>query len=353
MLSVMMKGSGYERGKAHGQALKTQIHKAYQELCAPIDLPPAQKTRHINDFLEKLHKSFPDMVREIEGIATGSDLAVNQIGELVLWEELKAIASQVSKESSCTAIAFTHTPDGPVVGKTSDIEHFQQPYYVLEYIEPDTGYPLLSMGKVGSTKTEIGINQEGLCVATGSLLPCDDGEAGIERMTLARIVLQVASNVDEAIALISCFNLIRLGLYFLLVDASGKACVVEKGIAHQGFRFPDHNGVIFATNFYMAPVMRKYIDRSAFYYQNALERYVTLLNIASSSLPQEGLKGMQKVLRDHSFTGPICAHFEQLGLCSLFAYIVLPEERKMMIADGYPCQVTFQEFGFQSFTGGS
>ncbi|GEM_PF-998482 len=345
MLSVLMKGSGFERGRAQVQACKEQIKKAYAELCKPIKLSPEEKRLHIGNFLKKLEEGYPELIDEMRGMAAEAGLeGLDQIAELTLWEELKAYSSQQLVNNACTSIAFTRTMDGPLIGKTTDIEDFQRPYYILQFIEPEEGYSLLSMGKVGSIKTEVGLNEKGLSIATGSVLPLDGGEPGIERMTLARIVLQTCSDVDEAIALISQYNLIRLGLYFLLVDRSGKACVVEKSISHQGIRFPDEKGIIFATNFYMVPSMARYIDKSAFYYQNALERYINLFNLKESSLPQEGLRGMKKILQNHSPIGPICAHFKDLGMCSFYAFLIVPAERKLMITDGYPCQEEFKEF---------
>lgn len=344
MLKVIMAGSGYDMGRAHGRACKDQIITAHKELCRFDGLSMAMHRRCIDVYVERLEAAFPDLVEEMRGIAEETDLELNQVIELTLWEELKSYSGDSGAPGACTSIAFTRTPDGLIIGKTTDIETFQRPYYILQSIQPGKGYRLLSVGKVGSTKTEIGINEKGLCVATGSVLPLDKGHPSIERMTLVRAVLQYCSDIDEAIAMLSSHNFIRLGLYLLLVDRTGKACVIEKSISHQGIRLPDRRGAIFATNFYLLPNMAVFMDKSAFYYQNALERYINLTALVESGLPEQGVKGMMNLLRNHNPTGPICAHFEELGMCSYYAYVALPEERRLLLSDGHPCQSEFCEF---------
>ncbi|HHV63372.1 MAG TPA: linear amide C-N hydrolase [Firmicutes bacterium] len=344
MLKVTMAGSGYDMGRAHGRACKDQIITAHKELCRFDGLSETTRRRCIDLYVERLEMAFPDLVEEMRGIAEETDLELNQVIELTLWEEIKSYSGDFKVAGACTSVAFTRTLDGLIIGKTTDIETFQRPYYILQSIQPTKGYKLLSVGKVGSTKTEIGINEKGLCVATGSALPLDKGHPGIERMTLVRAVLQYCSDVDEAIAMLSSHSFIRLGLYLLLADRTGKVCVIEKSISHQGIRLPDQRGIIFATNFYVLPSMAPFMDKSAFYYQNALERYINLTVLVESGLPKQGVKGMMNLLRNHNPIGPICAHFEELGMCSYYAYIVLPEELRLLLSDGNPCQSEFCEF---------
>jgi len=340
-----MAGSPLDMGKAHGHTFRYQINEAYAEFCHFEKLPEDLPKKWISLFLRRLECEFPDFVSEMRGIATETNLNIEQIAELTLWEELKAASHEINSFGACTSVAFLQTSIGSVVGKTTDIESFQRPYYVLQSITPDNGYRLLSLGKVGSTKAEVGLNEKGLCIATGSTLPLDRRiDFGIERMTLARAALQYCSNVDEALSLISKYNLIRLGLYFLLVDREGKACVVEKSVSHQNVRFPNQRKTIFATNFYLTPKMSPFMDKSAFYYQNALERYINLTVLLETNLINEELEGMQKLLSNHNPLGPICAHFEEIGMCSYYASIMIPNENRFLITDGYPCESEYNSF---------
>ncbi len=341
----MMTGSPLDMGRTHGHTCKDKINEAYAKFCHFEKLPKDLSKKLVSLFLTNIESEFPDFIIEMKGIAAGANLKLEQIAELTLWEELKAFSHEVNSFGACTSIAFLQNSVGPIVGKTTDIEIFQRPYYVLQLITPDDGYKLISLGKVGSTKTEVGLNEKGLCVATGSTLPLDrEMDFGIERMTLARAALQYCSNVNEALILISKYNLIRLGLYFLLVDREGRACVVEKSASHQDVRFPNQRKTIFATNFYLTPKMSPLMDKSAFYYQNALERYINLTVLSETNLIDEELEGMQKLLSNHNPLGPICAHFEEIGMCSYYASIMIPKENRFLITDGYPCESEYSSF---------
>ncbi|MEN3188446.1 MAG: C45 family peptidase [Atribacterota bacterium] len=350
MLSMItMEGRPEEIGMAHGTQFKEQIHRAYQELCQFGDILSAKrKVVLVKRYLDHVSATFPDLLEEMQGIALGAEMSLESIGELTLWEELKALAMdpQDGVPHGCTSVCFLNTPDGTVVGKTTDIEDFQRPYYVLQHLVPQNGYRLIGLGKIGSTKIEVGLNEKGLCIATGSLAPLEQDVDGIERMTLVRLALERCSNVDEAITFISRHHLIRLGLYFLLADPI-KACVIEKSTIHQGFRFPSHQGTLFATNFYLTPHMAPLMNRNAFYYQNALERYANLSILVETGLPAQGLSGMKTLLRNHSALGPVCAHFNDLGMCSFYACIILPQTLRFLLADGFPCQTEFQAFSIQ------
>jgi len=90
------------------------------------------------------------------------------------------------------------------------------------------------------------------------------------------------------------------------------------------------------------------MDKNVFYYQNALERFITLSRLCSSLATEDGVTSMKKVLRNHSPVGPICAHFVEKGMCSFFAYIVKPIDLSFLLNDGYPCNNSFEGIEFPS-----
>jgi predicted choloylglycine hydrolase len=347
LIEIIMQGDPFELGKAHGTSLSREIHQAYAEFCSFPTEFASQVTERTNRYIQRLEKVFPEILQEAEGIAEGSGLKTEQVIQLGLWEEFKNDFQPSASPSACTTIAFAETPDGPIMGKTSDIEDFQRPYYMIQHINPTKGHKLVSIGKVGSSKTEIGMNDKGLVIGTGSAKPLDQmGSNGIERMTLVRLALQYCSDVQETIEFLEGYELVSLGLYFVIMDAKGNARIIEKGRTNQAVRSPDEKGILYATNFYYTVEMAPYMDTSAAYYQNALERFITLGRLCRTHKPELGVSSMTAILKDHSPYGPICAHFPEIGLCSFFGYIVRPRERSFMITKGYPCETEFSKIAF-------
>jgi len=343
MVYINMHGNPYEMGEQHGKKFKHLINKASDELCSFPNLSLSQTKKQIDKYVSNLDTYFPEILEETKGISSASGLKFEEIIKLHLWEELN------DYDQGCTTIVFSDSKDGPILGKTSDIEDWQQPYYMLQKVTPEKGYKFIGIGKVGSSKVEIGLNENGLVIGTGSTKPTDQiRENALERMTLVRLALQYCSNTQEAIDFFSQYYFINLGLYIVLLDKEGNAATIEKSRSNQAVCYPNDKGILFATNFYYIPEMAKYMDKNAFYYQNALERFITLSRLCNSVSLEDGVTSMKKILRDHSPVGPICAHFVEKGLGSFFAYIVKPIDLSFLLTDGYPCNNSFKRIKFPS-----
>lgn len=343
MLAARFEGSYYEIGYKHGKLFKNEIANSIKTHCN-FNTSDDNLKKMYSLINEKLVGSVSESVEELRGISDGSGVDFSNIIKLNYWEEINAALGEENK-SLCTSIGFIHTPDGPIMGKTTDIEMAQRNEFMIQWIYPRKGYKIINLGKVGTLKSEVGMNEKGLCVGSSSTMPTDIQGSQVERMTLVRLALHHCSNVKEAIDFFARYRFYVLGLNILLMDLDGNMVVLEKGIANQRVRISNKK-FIFATNFYVNSEMKPYNSKTAWYYENALYRYNLLENIFKKNVKLYDLELMKETLRNHGDKASgICNHDENLN--TYYASILLPERLTFYLCDGRPCETEFQEYNLQ------
>lgn len=339
MLRAKFDGTSYNIGYKHGKLFKKEVYDSILTHCS-FKISKEKINKICMEAKEKLEGLFPEAVDELKGIADGSENDFLDILKLNYWEEINTITGQ-EQTALCTSVGFKNTLVGPIMGKTADIEIEQRNEYMLQWIYPDRGNKILQLGKVGTMKSEVGLNGKGLCIGTSSTMPTDVSGSQIERMTLVRLALQYCNDVDEAIEFFTKYKFYLLGLNILLMDTSGKAAVIEKGIANARERRTNEN-YIFATNFFVCEDMKPYYDETVWYYKNALARYHTLETILKEDKSEYDVSFMKKILRNHNEGGEICNHNENLD--TYYASIIIPSKLTMQVCDGRPCETEFVEY---------
>lgn len=332
-------GTPMEIGIAHGAQFAQDIKSSYQIHCQKFEGSPTAK-QFCADMYDRLHQQLPLAEEELLGIAQGSGLPFESILRLNYWEELEALLHG-SYAPACSSIAFKASDRGPLLGKTTDIEFEQRSDYVLQHICPCDGYSIVQLGKLGTVKSEIGMNSAGLCIGTSSSMPDDlDQEPGVERMSLVRYALQYCANIKEAVEYFSRFHFYRLGLNIVLLEKSGQCAVLEKSIGYQELRSSNTN-YLYATNFYAHPNMNRVYDHNVWYFDNAFFRYANLQKIVDYQEVPNTFDSILSILSNHSPEGAICDH-SNYG--TLYASVLVPAERKLYVCDGHPCEADFREF---------
>ncbi|MCL5071689.1 MAG: C45 family autoproteolytic acyltransferase/hydrolase [Actinobacteria bacterium] len=180
-------GTPYNIGLTHGKSFKKEICASLKSHCN-FKISSEILSKICEDAVEKLQHLFPEAVDELKGIADGSGLQFSDVIKLNYWEEINAITGN-DNQALCTSIGFKQTLWGPVLGKTTDIEIDQRDEYMLQWINSDNGFKVLHLGKAGTMKSEIGMNEKGLCIGTSSTLPTDIEGSHVERMMLIRPIL--------------------------------------------------------------------------------------------------------------------------------------------------------------------
>ncbi len=91
---LTVEGTPYERGAAHGEALRATIHAAVEgwkgALAKPEEMGPGQYLQEFagaTDFAGAMARHTPDLFHEIQGLAAGSGLAVDTLYALQMLDE--------------------------------------------------------------------------------------------------------------------------------------------------------------------------------------------------------------------------------------------------------------------------
>ena len=176
MFEITLKGSPYERGVQQGKTYRQELQTL--AAAAPIwlgSMPPDRVSEILDRMVNFLRSSFPEMISELEGIASGSGLSFDTICTV-------NFVSAISALNGCTNMISLNAVSGPILAKTSDIgEDFK--FYAVQEVHPDHGLAYLAVGWVGCLWAEVGINAAGLAVGQSSG-PTQIGQDGAGLPTL-------------------------------------------------------------------------------------------------------------------------------------------------------------------------
>lgn len=331
---MVLKGSAYEIGYQHGKNCRDKILVAIDYSCKSIKKNVSENKRRemTNRFLFPIEKEFPELMEELKGIAEGSGIDYQEILLLNFYEEMEA---SISKE--CTAIAFSQSDRGPLLGNNLDLECETPPIRVIETIYPQRGYAFISLRLAGTIWSGGGLNEKGLALGQASVGNVSDKADGINRFILGRLVLQNCKDVEEAVNFLAKHKARAKGLNYMLVDSSGNAAAVERSPTDYGVRRPE-NVVIYFTNFFLIPKMTQFNSGTEESQENPRERYKNLAKLVGKQKEECTLDFMKKILTDHHFPGAICRHGGRDINCTFYSLLAVPDEKRLFISEGNPCK---------------
>jgi isopenicillin-N N-acyltransferase-like protein len=201
-------------GLAHGRAFATTIADNlafYREwLSQGGGIGGDRLLELARDFLPVLEEHFPAMVEEMEGIARGAGLGLDEIALINARTDIAAIAERESAGHAvpgCTALAlFGRRRQQPALalGQNWDWDTVLADAPVVLRLEPADGPPFVSLVEAGMLG-KIGFNGHRLGVCLNFLshrTDAPEGRRGVPIHCLLRAVLGCGS-IDEAVAVVS------------------------------------------------------------------------------------------------------------------------------------------------------
>lgn len=345
MIYVETAGTPYEIGRQYGEKLANQVRRFIKDVVKNLDRrfehEPMQKA--LQTMLNVLEHDFPYLIEEMRGMADGAKL---NFKDVTLGNLSSGLGAYIGEKEGCSNIIFTESNHGPILGKTLDGSKPESDTGVVRIIRPTEGRTVLCETRIGGISTETGINDKGLAVGESSIHFYTVNPRGIIRNILPRLILQECANVEEGIQFLSRYPVLRFGFHFALVDKAGNAAVVERSPTAMYVRHAEGKP-IFCTNHTATPCMRKLEkSRGLIGDKNSDERYANLQRITSSLDFKLTLNNMKGILKNHRVPGGICQHGD-LEMYTHRAYIAIPNEGKLLVAGGPPCQHEFKEFSLE------
>jgi isopenicillin-N N-acyltransferase-like protein len=336
---VRVSGTPAERGRAAGTALAEPIHRSlafYRAFLQRRGVGRGDLSRLLGPSRSAAERSLPDLVAEVDGLASGAGADPWEVFAVNAFEELEPLLAPVSAGTMerCTAFAVTG-PEGTVLAHNEQWYAGDAGNAAVIVAQPDEG-PAFASPAVVTCLPAVGMNAAGLAQGVMSLSAEDDGP-GIPRVLVSRLALQ-AADLDDHVRRASIDG--RSGGYGYVVAAvGGRARIVETSAA--GHAILEGSGG--HTNHYLDPELAERGDTSAGSTAR-LHRLQTLLAEREPRTPRDAME----ILRDHEGElQSICLHPDPAdgdeASSVLFSMVCHLEERRMWVAAGNPCTAPYEE----------
>ncbi len=206
-------GKAGDLGLAHGRAFAAQIRynlAFYQEWLSQSGAVPLTRLMEIaGGFVPVIGERFPEMVEEMDGIARGASLKLDEIVLINARTDISAIVeNEITREKvpGCTAMAlFGEVDDKPAIalGQNWDWDPLMARSPVVLRLEPEDAPPLVTLTEAGML-AKIGFNQHRLGVCLNFLSHRSDGQPdhfGVPIHCLLRAVLGCRS-IEQAVGVV-------------------------------------------------------------------------------------------------------------------------------------------------------
>lgn len=196
---------GYEHGKTFASLIKNNLNFYKQWIPSPLTDQTGEIIRMAKSFVTLLKNHFPHQVEEMEGIAKGAGLTLEDIMIINARTDLRSLftRNRIREERpGCTALAIRSVNDSVpslALGQNWDWNPFFSDTAVILRLEPDNGPPLVTFTEAGMLG-KIGFNRNKLGVCLNFLSHESEARAdtaGIPIHCLLRTVME-CGRLDEA-----------------------------------------------------------------------------------------------------------------------------------------------------------
>jgi isopenicillin-N N-acyltransferase-like protein len=347
---IELKGSAYELGLQHGKALAGEIRAnltLYFDMVKGLTgTEPDLCLTHAGKFQKAINVNAPGLLEEMQGIAKGAGVSLDEILFLNARTELMSMRpSGEAERGECTAIGLTgkRTINGQAIIAQNWDWHERvcatSAVFLLEPADAPRAVFLAEAGQVG----KIGFNQYGVGVTLNILMTGEIGY-GLPVHVLLRMVLGTR-NAGEAVSLIK--DSPRGGTsHFLIGDNSGYLKGLEltqDKVAELG---PKSGAVIHTNHYCDAALAEKDVGRLLM--TDTTARFDRAANLVAGR-EQWDVQSLSELFTDHDgHPASICRHVnksdpEFLHMMTVASFIMDLAAKKMLVTHGQPCKAAYQE----------
>ena len=205
---IILKGTPYEIGFQHGTILKTGIQKIEKILPIYVETELKQSyesfmTKAILTIKPIIRSNFPEIYRELEGIAEGSQVNIDII---IAWNSQMSISSCSSRCSAFIATGDSTKDKQIIMAHTTHSDFLTgQLFNIIFKIIPDKGEPFIMQSAPGLiwSMTDWFITQSGI-VGCESTIDYENysPEFGSPIFCRARQAMQFSKSIDDFIKIL-------------------------------------------------------------------------------------------------------------------------------------------------------
>ncbi len=339
--TVCASGSHFELGAEAGRRLSGSISSILSELKISDSFGKSEHKLMMERIRANMKRICPELLEEVEGIAEGSAISFEQIlkynaiGEI--WQAEKENVKKILR-GKCTTIGFTDTKEGLAVAKTNDIGQDKEHYHVPHWFSLDSGRRMLIFTWPGTIWCNAGVNDAGL-VCGGSSVGSDGFDIeGTPSNTVFRLLIERCDSTRDAVKFLREIRFMAHPFNLIIGDEKGDLVCVERDVGAMAVRKPER-GSVFCSNIWYEKGMSERCRPTPESRQNSENRYNNLTRLSREA--PHSIDRLKDILRDHSDPGAICQH-GNAGMYTSFAYLVVPNERKLLFTYGPACRERFR-----------
>ncbi len=339
MTYLEVAGSAYDIGRQQCERLGELAKIVYRRLghCHADERPKYDRPAMIT----WLQQHWPAQLAEVRGYADGLGIDFEQVFDFNLGRYVDKLVG----EQQCSNLGFRTSPQGPLLGGNLD----DQTGYVVQLTRREGAYAHVGIVWPGWLSYWGGVNECGLAVSGSSArvrksLPPEPAQPPAwHSVYTARLVLEECRNVPEAVEFLKRPGIAGHGNH-IMIDDTGEGVVVE---THKptGPVIAEHSwepgGWICCGNFFVSEISPEEALAGDDEYLRLRGNRVRILREfgARSETAGGSVNLLKETLRTHDGPehglGGIC---NQNNCCGV---IYIPVERKILVAERFPCANEF------------
>ncbi len=343
---IDLKGSPYEMGLTHGQALTAQIKanfNAYvQKIQNSCGHTPDVINIHAKKFLPELERAAPQLLEEMHGIADGAGVSLETVLVINARTEL-AFPDQLGAECTVIGLSGSRTISGRVLMAQNWDWIPAVKHTTVFFRIRSQGVPRMLMLAEAGQVGKLGFNETGLGLMLNLLI----GKGvcwGVPIHVLLRQVLSAAS-IEQAIATIrgtKCAS----SSHMLLGEAAGNIIGMEVSPAGVAELRPT-NGILVHTNHFCDAILAKH-DLAMDIIPDTTVRLSRAKSLCESREKWDA-ETIREVLSDHANApSSVCRHIdpqkpEHARTETLVSLIFDLNAQTACVAHGQPCRSAYDQ----------
>lgn len=339
---IKLKGSPYEQGVEQGKTAKKLIEHNVKLIKEKIKNSKVDES-YYKDLVKKnlafIEKLEPDMVEEMKGISSGSNIDFEDI--LYINLPLYFMLDKVPQECSSIMARGTATLDGKTyLVKNRDMR--EDVKHIIVEKEYADGKKVVEVNGAGIiTYPGNGMNSQGLALSTTGVWPrmLEIDFSLLDRVHAlinTSLILKKCNSVDDVISYLE--NLERMnGMNFVVVDKNNAAAIEvtkDKVLVQR-----DKMGILARTNHYIIDEIA-YLNPTLHQYPSTHKRYERIMECLNAKYGSLRFQDMLQIASDHE-NGPehgICRHGYGNDGITVYSSIIVLEDNQVWTSLKNPCQ---------------
>ena len=360
---IRVSGNAFERGQQYGSQAKPQIlqgRDGYERNFSNSGITWESACATALRYASAIQEQFPEIWQELEGIAAGASLPVEDILAMncrteIMWHQANVSASAAGVRGECSSFGLTPervTLDRLLIGQNWDwLVHSFDSVVLLE-VERDDGPNFITVVEAGLL-AKFSMNAHGFTLSVNTLATTADFDtSGIPFHVLLRALADSQTTYD-AVELLSRVGRASSGNYLVgTPDGAVLNIECEPGGVPGVHVLPAFNGQVTHTNHFVSSLVS--LDLAPLALPDSYVRLQRITDLLTRK-DRHTIDSLHDILTDHvGAPGSVCCHPDPRANAaqqwsSVCSVIFDPRERDILLCEGIPCETPRETISYRDF----